>query len=160
MCPQLPDGLDVRPATISDVPAVTELTRLAYARWVPLIGREPLPMGVDYEQALQAHRIDGVWNGSDLIALIETAVERDWLLVVSVAVHPEWQGQGVGRWLLALAETQALEERVSQIRLYTNARFEANIALYLSIGYHVERTEPIDGGTMIHMVKPAASPAN
>lgn len=38
----------MRIAAISDAEAVTALTRMAYAKWVPVIGREPLPMKTDH----------------------------------------------------------------------------------------------------------------
>ena len=37
----------VRRATAADVANVRALTRSAYAKWVSLIGREPMPMTAD-----------------------------------------------------------------------------------------------------------------
>ena len=34
----------IRIATVADADIVTTITRLAYGKWVPIIGREPLPM--------------------------------------------------------------------------------------------------------------------
>ena len=41
-----------------DASAVRELTRTAYAKWVPVIGREPKPMGADYDRAVRDHIVD------------------------------------------------------------------------------------------------------
>jgi hypothetical protein len=41
----------LRRATPPDAPAVRDLTRAAYAKWVPVLGREPLPMTADYDAA-------------------------------------------------------------------------------------------------------------
>jgi hypothetical protein len=38
------EPLILRRAALSDVYAVRELSKAAYAKWVPLIGREPMPM--------------------------------------------------------------------------------------------------------------------
>jgi hypothetical protein len=57
---------ELRRATIAEAPAIRALTRQAYAKWVPLIGREPKPMGADYVQAVQKHRIDLLYIGSEL----------------------------------------------------------------------------------------------
>ena len=38
----------LRRATLVDAVAIRDLTRAAYAKWVPLIGCEPLPMRVGY----------------------------------------------------------------------------------------------------------------
>ena len=49
--------MQIRRAGEADAAAVRELTRSAYAKWVPLIGREPMPMTADYERAVR-----GVWS--------------------------------------------------------------------------------------------------
>jgi hypothetical protein len=42
----------LRRATTADVANVRALARSAYAKWIPLIGREPMPMIADYDRAL------------------------------------------------------------------------------------------------------------
>ena len=75
----------------ADVPAILALTRAAYARWVPVIGREPKPMTADYDAAVRDHRFDLLYLGDDLAALIETIREPDHLLIENVAVAPAFQ---------------------------------------------------------------------
>jgi hypothetical protein len=48
----------LRIAEASDADAIRTLTREAYAKWVPVTGREPLPMRVDYAEAVKTHRFD------------------------------------------------------------------------------------------------------
>ena len=62
----------LRRAIISDAVRVRELSRAAYAKWVPLIGREPLPMAADYDRAVVEHIIDLLEENGQLLALIET----------------------------------------------------------------------------------------
>ncbi|MDR3436607.1 hypothetical protein [Telmatospirillum sp.] len=76
----------IRLATPDDVQAVTSLTRAAYAKWVPVIGREPLPMKADYAVAIRDHRIDLLCEGSEVAALIETILRPGDLLIENVAV--------------------------------------------------------------------------
>ncbi|HEX3699361.1 MAG TPA: GNAT family N-acetyltransferase [Phenylobacterium sp.] len=147
----------LRIATAADATAIGDLTREAYAKWVPLIGREPLPMTADYVQALKDHRFDLLEVGGELAALIETTPQDDELLIVNVAVRPAFQGRGFGVRLLRLAEELAAEAALKGTRLYTNQRFEENIALYASLGYAIEREEPLEGAVRVHMVKPRAS---
>jgi GNAT superfamily N-acetyltransferase len=143
----------VRRADAADAEAIADLTRQAYAKWVPLIGREPLPMQADYGQAVRAHRFDLLFEDGDFAALIETTPQDDLLLIVNVAVRPDRQGRGHGRRLLALAEDVASETGLAGTRLYTNQRFEENVRLYLSVGYEIERHQPLNGGVAVHMVK-------
>lgn len=143
----------IRPATPADIAAITALTRAAYAKWVPLIGREPLPMQADYNLAFARHRFDLLEERGVLAGLIETLLRDDDLLIENVAVDPAHQGRGHGRALLAHAERLAAEARRDAVRLYTNSRFEANIGLYEALGYGVEREEALNGGMAVHMVK-------
>jgi GNAT superfamily N-acetyltransferase len=150
---------ELRQAIAADEPAIRELTRAAYARWVPLIGREPKPMTADYDAAVQRHRFDLLHVDGTLAALIETIREADHLLVENVAVSPSFQGRGLGRKLMAHAERLAATSGYGEIRLYTNKRFDENIALYLRLGYRLEREEVLPVGTVVHMSKRLASRA-
>ncbi|MDO8801142.1 GNAT family N-acetyltransferase [Phenylobacterium sp.] len=143
----------LRTAVPADAAAIRDLTRAAYAKWVPVIGREPKPMGADYEAAVRAHRFDLLYVGDELAALIETIDEADQLLIENVAVSPGHQGQGLGRRLLAHAEGLAVAHGYARIRLYTNQRFEENIALYQRVGYRIDRAEAVSAGVVIHMSK-------
>ena len=70
----------LRRATAADVHVVRELTRAAYAKWVPIIGREPKPMTADYDIAVRDHRIDLLEIDGTLAGLIEMIDELDHLL--------------------------------------------------------------------------------
>jgi ribosomal protein S18 acetylase RimI-like enzyme len=149
-------GKVIRRGTVADVAAITALTRSAYAKWVPLTGREPLPMRADYAVAIKKHRFDLLFVDSNLAALIETVLRDGDLLIENVAVAPDFQKRGFGRTLIAHAEQMATQAGRAYVRLYTNSRFEENIRLYASLGYAVEREETLNGGIAIHMVKHVA----
>lgn len=147
------DRVELRRAKATDAAAIRDLTRQAYAKWVPLIGREPKPMAADYEAAIARHRFDLLYVDGMLAGLIETIREPDHLLVENVAVSPSFQRRGLGRRLMAHAETLARELGVDTIRLYTNRRFAENIALYHRLGYAVDREDALPVGTVVHMSK-------
>ena len=146
-------NVEIRPASLEDAARIRDLTRAAYARWVALIGREPLPMQADYERAIAEHTIDLLIDGGALVGLIETMLRPDHLWIENVAVAPEQQGRGFGRLLLAHAERCAIHAGRPEIRLMTNQAFAANLELYARRGYSVNRTEPFRGGTTVHMSK-------
>ncbi len=146
-------SVEIRPAALEDAASIRELTRAAYAEWVPLIGREPLPMQADYDRAVREHAIDLLTVGGALVGLIETKLQPDHLWIENVAVAPERRGRGYGRLLLAHAERRAVNAGRAEIRLQTNAAFAANLALYARLGYAVSRTEPFRGGTAVYMSK-------
>lgn len=143
----------LRQAVASDAAGVRALTRAAYTKWVPLIGREPKPMGADYEAAVRHHRVDLAVIGGELAALIETIPTSDHLLIENVAVAPAWQGRGLGRLLLRHAEDLAVRQGFGEIRLYTNKRFEGNVLLYLGVGYRNDREEESPLGVTVYMSK-------
>jgi GNAT superfamily N-acetyltransferase len=147
-----------RRAIAADAALVRAISRAAYAKWVPLIGREPWPMTADYDLALRDHRIDLLHQEGEVVGLVEMIPAPDHLLVENVAVLPEHQGKGHGRRLMAHAEAVAGTLGHGLLRLYTNQRFAANIALYQRLGYELEREETVPAGVVVHMRKRLASP--
>jgi GNAT superfamily N-acetyltransferase len=147
------DVLVLRPAIATDATAIRNLTRESYAKWVPLIGREPLPMTADYAEAIKRHRIDLLYLDGNLTALIEMIPETDHLIIENVAVSPANQGKGMGRRLMAHAEVVAAALGHTEIRLYTNMLFVENVLLYHKLGYAVDREETWKGGIIVHMSK-------
>lgn len=137
-----------RRATAADAAAIRDLSRAAYARWVPLIGREPRPMTADYDRAVIDHMIDLVEEQGQLVALIETIAQEDHLLIENIAVRPGRQGEGLGAWLLGHAEQLALAQGFSETRLYTNAAFTSNLAFYAKRGYEEYRREAMAPGSV------------
>lgn len=147
----------LRTAREQDADAIRNLTREAYAKWVAVTGREPLPMRVDYTQAIAKHRFDLLYAGGALAALIETVPDGDYLLIENVAVTPGAQGRGFGKRLMKHAEELAAASGLKGTRLYTNKLFTANLRLYEALGYRVNREEELNGGIAVHMSKPCAA---
>jgi ribosomal protein S18 acetylase RimI-like enzyme len=143
----------LRRATPADQAAIEALVQSAYAKWVPVIGREPMPMLTDYAVAIRDHRIDLLIDGETLRALIETALEPDHLFIVNIAVAPDAQGQGLGTRLLQHAEALAAEAGKTELRLCTNSLMAPNIALYRQRGYEVSHEERLPDRAVIHMTK-------
>ena len=146
------EQLSLRRAVATDASAVLALTRMAYAKWVPLIGREPKPMTADYERAVAEHIIDLWEEGGELLALIEMIPEADCLLVENIAVRPGLQGKGIGDKLLHHAERLALSLGFDNVRLYTNAAFQSNLQFYARRGYEeFQRVAVAPGSVVVHM---------
>lgn len=131
----------LRRATPADAAAVRDLTRAAYAQWVPLLGREPVPMTADYNAAVRDHIVDMLHLDGTLAALIEMHPEADHLLIVNIAVSPACQGRGHGRALLVHAEERARSLGLGELRLYTSIHLTENVKLYQRVGYEVDREE-------------------
>ncbi len=148
------DAVVLRQAVETDAAAILALTRSAYAKWVPLLGREPTPMYRDYDQALRQDRVDMLYADGELAGIVHTIRKPDYLEIWNVAVHPAYQGRGFGRRLLAHGEALAASLGYDEIRLYTNKAFAENIALYLRVGYVIYLEEPFKEGFTVYMKKP------
>jgi ribosomal protein S18 acetylase RimI-like enzyme len=153
MVQSTPEAMSIRRALPADAADVRALTRASYAKWVPVIGREPLPMAADYDRAVREHIVDLLFVGAGMAGLIETVDEGDHLLIENVAIAPSFQRQGLGRHLLAHAERLARALGRPELRLYTNALFAGNVDFYRRHGYRVDREEPFKGGITVYMSK-------
>ncbi len=145
----------LRQAVPADAIAITALTRAAYEAYIPIIGREPLPMRVDYGLALRSNLFWLLEQNHVLVALLELQLFEDHLLIVNVAVKPDFQGLGLGKRLLLLAESEARRLGRLELRLYTNERFTKNLAIYQGLGYaQTHRQKMLESTTeTVFMVK-------
>ena|SRR5436190_13996703 len=140
----------LRRASSIDAPAIRDLSRLAYAKWVPLIGREPIPMTADYDRAVADHIIDLWEEEGQLLAIIEMVPSGNHLLIENIAVRPDR--------LLKHAEDLALSLGFAETQLYTNAAFASNLAFYSRRGYQeIRRGTIVPGSVTIFMNKKLVS---
>ena len=142
-----------RRATAADAPLAAACVHAAYAHYVERIGQEPAPMQDDYARVIAERQVYvAEVRGALAGVLVVAATEKDFLLE-NVAVAPQYQGIGVGRALLELAESLARAQGHDAIRLYTHERMTENQSLYAKIGYveYERRTE--DGFARVFMRK-------
>ena len=128
----------LRRATSADVANIRALTRSAYAKWVPIIRREPMPMTADYNRAVADHIID-LWEERGQLLALEVIPASDHLLIENIAVRRDQQGKGLGDKLLHHAEELASSLGFYEIQLYTNAAFASNLSFYSRRGYQEYR---------------------
>jgi len=125
-----------RPAKMDDTNLVSEITRRAYIpAYQSIIGAVPKRAWEDYSARFK--------SGCVWIAEVEDnaagvlVVERglDFLMIYSIAVDPDHQGNGLGAKLLKHAESVATREEIYELRLYTNSRMEKNLSIYRKAGF-------------------------
>jgi molybdopterin-guanine dinucleotide biosynthesis adapter protein len=144
----------VRRAGPGEADAIRDLTRAVYAKWIPAIGREPLPMTVDYDKAVVEHWIDVLEENGRLLALIETIPRADHLFVENLAVAEGAQGRGLARELLQHAMRLARASGLPFLRLATHKAFESNVAMYRHLDFELIKEEPFHlGGTGVWFQK-------
>jgi ribosomal protein S18 acetylase RimI-like enzyme len=149
-----------RLANASDLDTIVRLTGEAYAPYTALLGAPPLPVTEDYAPRIAAGEVWLLRPGDALVGLLVLERHPDHAMIYSVAVAPGHQGEGYGSALLRFAEARARGWSVPELRLYTNALMERNIALYLAAGYREtgRRPHPLRAGFMVvDMAKPVGS---
>jgi ribosomal protein S18 acetylase RimI-like enzyme len=139
-----------------DLAAVVALTEAAYAPYTAAFGAPPMPVTEDYAPRIASGEITLLEENDELAGLVVLERHPQHALIFSVAVAPAFQRKGVGIALLRHAEHQADEWAVPELRLYTNARMERNLALYTAYGFREtgRRSNPYrPGWTLVDMAK-------
>ena len=147
----------LRRADDGDADAIRALVKAAYEGYAPLLGRTPIPMLADYGVAVRTHLVWVLDNGGTIVGVLELDPRGDHLWLENVAVLPARQRRGYGRRLLAHAEAIAREQDLPEIRLLTNERYAANIAMYERHGYRETHRLPHLGTDLVHFAKPVAA---
>ena len=131
----MPDKPVIRPAKRSDVARIAACVSAAYSHYIPRMEKPPAPMLEDYEQVIQQSHVSVIEHQDEIIGVIVLAETDEGFLLDNIAVHPRYQGQGIGRKLLEFAENQARKQGFKAIYLCTNVVMTENQALYSKIGY-------------------------
>lgn len=125
----------IRQAVPADAPGMQACVDAAYRPYIARIGRPPGPMLDDYNDMVQRHQAFVAEDQAQIIGVLVLIHKDSGILLDNVAVHPAYQGKGIGQRLLTLAETEALRQGFAHIDLYTHERMTENIALYQRLGY-------------------------
>jgi len=125
----------VRPATSADAAAVAACVDEAYAPYVARMGTRPGPMLDDYAETIACHQVSVVEIAGRVVGVLVLVVTDEGLLLDNVAVAPEFQGGGIGRALLEVAESEAVRQGYPELVLYTHELMTENLAMYRALGY-------------------------
>lgn len=135
----------IRQAEATDQGAVVACVRVAYAKYLVRMSKAPAPMHADYE-ALITQGVVYVLAKEDVIqGVLVMMPEKRSMFVENVAVAPRFQGQGMGRVLMAFVEQQVRKEQLHEIRLYTNELMTENLHFYHKLGFEEESRQVQDG---------------
>ena len=125
----------IRKAELPDAEGIKACVVAAYQHYILRMGQAPGPMLYDYSQVISRHQAFVVGEGGQIIGVLVLVSNEEMMLLDNVAVHPDRQGQGLGRQLMAFAEKEAAKQGYSSLELYTHESMTENIDLYESLGY-------------------------
>lgn len=143
----------IRQAEPEDQEALVNCVQAAYSKYIKRIEKKPAPLLADY-QALMAQGIVYVLadKGGIRGVLVMMPQGRD-MFVENVAIDPRFQGQGLGRALMAFVEQQTRKEQLDEIRLYTNELMTENLHFYHQLGFEEESRHVQNGYRRVFLRK-------
>ena len=125
----------IRRATSEDVDRIRAIAHAAYVKYVARIGREPAPMVADFAALIAAGYVVVAEDRGGINGYMIGWPDADAYFIDNIAVDPEHQGQGLGRYLIEYAAFEARRLRLPTVRLYTNVAMTENLAMYAHIGF-------------------------
>lgn len=127
---------NIRKALPEDSGELRQCMESAYSPYQGRMGGVRLPpMDVDYSIEIASFPCwVAEFNGEVVGGLIMT-FEDDYASIANIAVHPEFQGHGLGGGLMKYAEAKAKEKSYSGLRLATHVLLTENLSLYLHLGW-------------------------
>ncbi|KAL4937948.1 acyl-CoA N-acyltransferase [Aspergillus oleicola] len=163
--------ITIIPALATHIPIIQTLSVAAFTKYIPLIGRRPAPMDVDYHALLStpetAVYVLALTTGTDTAPegdiqvlgaiTLTTPPLSSFLHVNNLLVDPESQGRGYGRLLLEFAESKAREAGREAVTLATHVQMVNNIRFYLNVGFKETGRETVDGFDRVNFRKELGS---
>jgi len=143
----------IRAAEAADAARLRAVAKGAYEGYVDRIGRAPAPMTADYDAAVRDGQVWVATQQDEVVGLLVLIARPDHLLLENIAVLPSAQKRGIGARLLGLAEDQARQLHLGQIRLCTNEAMTENLAYYPRHGYIETHRAEQDGFRRVFFVK-------
>ena len=131
-------GLDfqVRRASAADAAGLHECMRQAYTPYlIRLKGGVLPPLEADYAKEIASYPTWVVVAQAQIVAGLTMDFGKDTASISNVAVDPSWQGRGIGRVLLDLAEREAVLHGYAALALATHVLLHENVHLYQHLGW-------------------------
>jgi ribosomal-protein-alanine N-acetyltransferase len=131
----MPDSVIIRPMTVADLPAVVELDQISFSQpWPPTAFAAEL---VSSNSRCWVSEVDGRIAGALVIWCV-----LDEAHIATIAVHPDFRRQGIGRALLRKGMDAAYAEGARIYHLEVRAGNLAAQKMYADFGYEIVGRRP------------------
>ena len=126
----------VRKAVLSDAESLNECMQAAYKIYTSrLSGRTLPPMEVDYREEIRSFPVWIAESDGTLVGGLILMPEDGHMSIANIAVHPQFQGKGLGRGLMEFGEAEAKQKGYSELHLATHILLTENLSLYSYLGW-------------------------
>jgi ribosomal protein S18 acetylase RimI-like enzyme len=143
----------IRRARGDEIAWVADTIAAAFGRYVPRLGRVPMPMTADHAAMVAAGEVHVLEEAGERLGLIVLRPAADHLYVDILAVLPSAQGRGSGQRLLAFAESEARRLGLPALRLLTNVLMTENLRFYPRRGFRETERRVEDGIGQVNFEK-------
>ncbi len=124
----------IRRAEHRDADALSACIDAAYANYTARITDLP-PVSADCAEEIAKYQVWVAEIKNDVVGGLVIIPKEGFMLLANVAVHPDHKGVGLGRALVALAETESLDQGYREMRLTTHVDMLENVQLYAHLGW-------------------------
>lgn len=140
----------LRAASESDIEAIRQCAVDAYSKYIERIGKPPAPMVADFEVLVAAGKVVVALCENQLAGFVVFYEIQNAMHLENVAVHPEFNGRGIGKLLIKYVEKRAAEIGLDYVELYTNEAMTENLSMYPALGYHEYDRRSEDGFNRVY----------
>lgn len=145
--------IDYRRAKPADAELLSRIAREAYAKYGERMEKAPAPVFYAYDKIIAEGWTWALTVGQAVAGMVTLVPEKDYLLLRNLAILPSFQGLGLGRLALSLAESEGRRLALPEIRLWTNVHMPENIPFYRAAGYVQTHLSERDGYRFINFSK-------
>lgn len=127
----------IRPATQHDSIGLSACMEKSYSFYQNRMdGKRLPPMDLDYSVEIENYPCWVVELKDLVIGGLIMMFEKNYAQIANIAVHPDYQGQGLGRSIMEFAEEKAKEKNYTRLELATHILLKENISLYRHLGWN------------------------
>lgn len=154
----VPNGLygmniEIRSALVEEADAIKQLINMTNDHYIERLGMLSAPMLDFLPKVIQDFNVTVACKNSGIVGILVLKIESMGVLLDNMAVHPEYQGYGIGKKLIAIAQERAINLRFSCITFYTHEKMIENIDLYQQLGYRETKRINEFGYNRLNMCK-------
>lgn len=148
--------IQIEGASIHDAEEILELQKAAFLGQAQIYNNFRLPPLVQTIESIKLEFSSKTFLkailGNQIIASVKFKSSGDVVHIDRLIVHPAFQNQGVGTYLMRSLEDSFPNGVVFQ--LFTGEKSSRNVHLYTKLGFQVIRKETTDQGiVLVHMEK-------
>ncbi|WP_182201277.1 GNAT family N-acetyltransferase [Paraliobacillus salinarum] len=130
------DHFNIRKAELKDANGLNECMDAAYSKYKDRVNIETLPpLQVDYKDEIANYPVWVIKHNHQVVAGLIMTFSENTATLSNIAIHPNFQNNGLGKKLLNFAEKEAANRGYEEMNLATHTLFRENVSFYQKQGW-------------------------